>query len=166
MRKTGTLKKAIGRARKSHNGVPPVPKTWEEMTIPANLSSTVRGGPFLAVEETTISSEKIILFCSQDQKDVMKTAQYWVADGTFDVVSRTLFAQLFIITSMSQTGITVPTLFALLPNKETGSYQRVFQFLHDEGITQPNSLKTDFEKAIIRGYLNVFPGADVSGCDH
>ena len=144
-----------------------MPKSWDDMIVPAHLSVTVRGGEFLAVEETTtpVSPEKIVIFCSQDQKDVMKTAQYWVADGTFDVVSKTLFSQLFIITSMSQTGVTVPTLFALLPNKETSSYQRVFQFLRDEGVEPPESLKTDFEKGIIRGFLNVFPGVTVNGCD-
>ena len=167
MRKTNTLKKAVSRARQSHEGAPSVPKSWDDMIVPAHLSVTVRGGEFLAVEETTtpVSSEKIVIFCSQDQKDVMKTAQYWVADGTFDVVSKTLFSQLFIITSMSQTGVTVPTLFALLPNKETSSYQRVFQFLRDEGVEPPESLKTDFEKGIIRGFLNVFPGVTVNGCD-
>lgn len=167
MRKTNTLKKAVSRARQSHEGAPSVPKSWDDMIVPAHLSVTVRGGEFLAVEETTtpVSPEKIVIFCSQDQKDVMKTAQYWVADGTFDVVSKTLFSQLFIITSMSQTGVTVPTLFALLPNKETSSYQRVFQFLRDEGVEPPESLKTDFEKGIIRGFLNVFPGVTVNGCD-
>ena len=167
MRKTNTLKKAVSRARQSHEGAPSVPKSWDDMTVPAHLSVTVRGGEFLAVEETTtpVSSEKIVIFCSKDQKDVMKTAQFWVADGTFDVVSKTLFSQLFIITSMSQTGVTVPTLFALLPNKETSSYQRVFQFLRDEGVEPPESLKTDFEKGIIRGFLNVFPGVTVNGCD-
>ena len=167
MRKTNTLKKAVSRARQSHEGAPSVPKSWDDMIVPAHLSVTVRGGEFLAVEETTtpVSSERIVIFCSQDQKDVMKTAQYWVADGTFDVVSKTLFSQLFIITSMSQTGVTVPTLFALLPNKETSSYQRVFQFLRDEGVEPPESLKTDFEKGIIRGFLNVFPGVTVNGCD-
>ena len=167
MRKTNTLKKAVSRARQSHEGAPSVPKSWDDMIVPAHLSVTVRCGEFLAVEETTtpVSPEKIVIFCSQDQKDVMKTAQYWVADGTFDVVSKTLFSQLFIITSMSQTGVTVPTLFALLPNKETSSYQRVFQFLRDEGVEPPESLKTDFEKGIIRGFLNVFPGVTVNGCD-
>ena len=167
MKKTATLKKAISRARRSHEGAPPVPQGWEDMKVPANFSTTVRGGRFLALEEpaTPDNPEKIIIFSSQDQMDVLKSAQYWVADGTFEAVNKTLFSQLFIITSMSQTGITVPTLFALLPNKETSSYQRVFQYLRDEGATPPNSLKTDFEWAIIRGFLNVFPGVEVNGCD-
>ena len=164
MRKTDTIKKAISRARKSNDGTLPIPKTWDEMTIPANYAVTARGRPFLALEETTDLSQKIIVFCSQEQKNAMNTAQYWIADGTFDVVSKTLFAQLFIITSMTPTGITVPTLFALLPNKETSSYQRVFQLLKDESLS-PKSLKTDFEKAIFRGFKNCFPGAEVSGCD-
>ena len=151
MRKTNTLKRAVNRARQSYEGAPSVPKTWDDMIVPDHFSKTARGGDFLALEETVnpMASEKIVIFCSQDQKDVMKTAQYWVADGTFDVVNKTLFSQLFIITSMSQTGATVPTLFAFLPNKETSSYQRVFQFLRDEGIAPPDNLKTDFEKGII-----------------
>ena len=165
MRKTETIKKAIARARKSHEGSFPVPKVWQDMKIPANFSVTARGTPWLALEETTDLSEKIIIFCSQEQKNIMSTADYWIADGTFSVVSKTLFSQLFIITSMTQTGITVPTLFALLPNKETNSYQRVFQLLKDEGVNAPKSLKTDFERAIIRGFHNIFPGVEVTGCD-
>ena len=75
MRKTNTLKKAVCRARQNHEGSPPVPKTWDDMIVPANLRETVRGGAFLALEETVTpdASEKIVIFCSQDQKDVMQT---------------------------------------------------------------------------------------------
>ena len=68
MRKTNTLKKAVSRARQSHEGAPSVPKSWDDMIVPAHLSVTVRGGEFLAVEETAtpVSSEKIVIFCSKD----------------------------------------------------------------------------------------------------
>ena len=162
IRKRSTLVSAIKRARKSQVPTPPVPKSWEDMTIPPNLSTTVGGDAFLACEETLGGEvhDKIIIFCSNAQKDVMRGADYWMADGTFDVVSNTLFTQLFIITSISRTGITVPTLFAFLPNKETSSYQRCFQFLKDENIDPPTSLKTDFEKGIVRAFLNVYPDID------
>ena len=103
MRKTNTLKRAVNRARQTYEGASSAPKTGDDMIVPDHFSKTARGGDFLALEETVnpMASEKIVIFCSQDQKDVMKTAQYWVADGTFDVVNKTLFSQLF-ITSMSQ----------------------------------------------------------------
>ena len=129
MRKTDTIKKAISRARKSNDGALPIPKTWDEMTIPANYAVTARGGPFLALEETTDLSQKIIVFCSQEQKNAMNTAQYWIADGTFDVVSKTLFAQLFIITSMTPTGITVQLSSRSCQTRRQAAISVFFNFL-------------------------------------
>ena len=40
-------------------------------------------------------------------------------------------------------------IFSLLQNKETSSYQRVFQYLKDANVTPPGGLKTDFEDARI-----------------
>ena len=111
------------------------------------------------------NSPRILIFCSNTQKDLLKSSDYWLADGTFSVVEKTMFYQLFIITGVTQTGVTVPCLFALLPNKESTSYQEIFQFLKDNGIDAPPNLKTDFEKAIIKAFLNVYPGATVRGCD-
>ena len=49
---------------------------------------------------------------------------------------------------MSQTGVTVPTLFALLSNKETSRYQRVFQFLRDEGVKKLWPFYYDFNRRL------------------
>ena len=167
MRKSNTLVQAVKRARAEHFGFPKVPKSWNDMSVPQNLETTIRGDRFLAINEHLggENSERIIIFCSSEQQNVLKSATYWVADGTFDVVNKTLFYQLFIITAVTATGITVPCCFALLPNKETSSYQRVFQYLKDVNVTPPGSLKTDFEKAIMRGFLNCYPDVPVMGCD-
>ena len=93
MRKTNPLKKAVSRARQSHEEAP-VPKTWDDMIVPAHRSVKVRGGDFLAVEKTATpdSSEKIVIFCSQYQKEVLKTSQYCNVNSTFNVVGKTLFS--------------------------------------------------------------------------
>ena len=110
-----------------------------------NLKYTKGGDKFLQVEERLgqiEDGEKTLIFCSNQQNEVLNNANYWIVDGTFDVVNKTLFSQLFVITAESKTDITVPCLFALLPNEETLSYQQVFQFLKDEEVnTQPSICK-------------------------
>ena len=167
MRKSNTLIQAIKRARKAEDGAPPVPKSWDEMNIPPNFRNTVRSDQFLALEENVQPDrvEKIIIFCSNAQKEVLDGADYWVADGTFEVVQNTLFSQLFIVHAVSNTGITVPCLYGLLPDKELTSYQRCFDYLKSQDVAQPGSLKTDFEYGIIRGFQNVYPGVPVNACD-
>ena len=80
--------------------------------MPANLCKTVSGDTFRGLHD----QEKI--FCSKAQKDFLKTADYWIADKTFDVVSKTHFYQLFTVTAVSKTGITVPGLFVLPIRKQ------------------------------------------------
>ena len=144
-----------------------VPKTWEEMSVPEIYRMTARNDRFLAVEERVEPGrqEKILIFCSNAQKDLLTGADYWVADGTFEVVSNTLFYQLFIVHAISPLGITVPCLYAFLPDKELTTYQRIFDFLKSDGVLPPKSLKTDFEKGIVRGFLNVYAGVPVTGCN-
>ena len=131
MRKSATLTKAIHRARKSKFGFPKDPRTWSEMIVPDNLKLTMDGDRFLCLEEkigqidedndTAVHCEKILIFCSNQQKEILSDAKYWIADGTFDVVNKTLFSQLFVITAESKTGVTLPCLFALLANKDSAS---------------------------------------------
>ena len=52
MRKTGTLTKAIQRARKAKFGFPKDPQNWSEMLVPDNLKDTKGGDKFLQVEES------------------------------------------------------------------------------------------------------------------
>ena len=60
MRKTNTLKKAVSRARQSHEGAPSVPKSWDDMIVPAHLSVTVSGGEFLCTEMLRTEEKKYL----------------------------------------------------------------------------------------------------------
>ena len=154
MRKSGALTKAIQRARKAKFGFPKDPQNWSEMLVPDNLKDTKGWDKFLQVEKSLGQ-----IYCSNQQKEVLNNANYWIADGTFDVVNKTLFSQLFVITAESKTGVTVSCLFALLPKKETLSFQQVFQFLKDDWGGQPSICKlrdTDFETDIIKVFRRVY----------
>ncbi len=95
----------------------------------------------------------------------MNNSEIWLADGTFEVTKHTIFYQLFIVTAKTKTNITVPTLFAFLPNKEFGTYGKVFEFLQSKGIEPPSKFYTDFESAIGKGIKLHFPNVEICGCE-
>ena len=99
MRKSGALTKAIQRARKAKFGFPKDPQNWSEMLVPDNLKDTKGGDKFLQVEKSLSQiedGEKTLIFCSNQQKEELNNANYWIANGTFDVVNKTFFSQLFV----------------------------------------------------------------------
>lgn len=152
MRKQGTLARAIQRARVAANGFPKVPKLWSELIIPDNLKQTSDNCPFLQFEgQIEVGrEEKFLIFMSPTGKEILSSSTEWFADGTFDCCSNTLFTQLFVVFAKSRTGRVVPSLFSLLPNKECKSYEQVFSFLKDQGISGPDTFHADFERAIYK----------------
>ena len=59
------------------------------MLVPDNLKDTKSGDKFLQVEESLgqiEDGEKTLIFCSNQQKEVLNNENHWKADGTFDVV--------------------------------------------------------------------------------
>ena len=109
-------------------GFPKVPTTWENMIVPNNLSITRDELPFL-LKEIHIGedrAEKVIIFSSAAQQNLLDKSDVWICDGTFDIAQQTMFTQVFIISAKSATGVFVPSLFALLPTKETAAYRLVF----------------------------------------
>jgi len=135
------------------------------MSVPQHLETTIHGDRFLAINEHLgdENSERIIIFCSSEQHNVLKSAKYWVAECTFDVVKKNLV--LSIVYYYCCHSYRYHYTQILLPNKESSSYQRVFLYLKDAYVTPPGSLKTDFEKAIMRGFLSCYPDVPVMGCD-
>ncbi len=140
------------------------------MTVPEILKETVAGDKFLQLEESITdkfgTEKKILIFLSPNQLEMLNRAESWIGDGTFEVVRKSLFYQLFIITAKMASGVYLPALFAFLPNKELSSYDRVFSFLMSKGVAAPsNGFHCDFEINIRKGIKNNFPGVPVYGCD-
>ena len=66
---------AIKWAKTKHFGFPKVPKAWQDLLVPPNLETTVREDRFLAFNEHVGGEnlEKILIFCSNEQLDVLKS---------------------------------------------------------------------------------------------
>ena len=112
------------------------------MNVPDSLQLTESGARFLQMQEPILdkygTEKKILIFCSQNQLEMLNRSDSWIGDGTFDVVSRSLFYQLFIIKVRMRNGVHLPALFAFLPNKELASYDWVFAFLVAQRISVPS----------------------------
>jgi hypothetical protein len=72
---------------------------------------------------------------------------------------------------LGQTGMgkSVPCIFALLPNKERNSYQRLASCIRDQLKSVQHVLvhmiHMDFEKGLMAAFNSTFPGNIISGCE-
>ncbi len=98
--------------------------------------------------------------------EIQSRADLWIGVGTFDVVTRSLFYQLFIITVRMRNGVHLPMLFAFLPKKELASYDRVFAFLVAQGFSVPSKgFQFNFETNIRKAIRNHYTDIPVYRCD-
>ena len=157
--KKSTIAKQIQRARQKELDVPDAPKTWQGFAIPEVLTKTASGDQFLILEERLEDDrdEYIVGFASPEGIKTMKDSTQMFGDGTFEVVEKTLFYQVFVIISTTVTGINVPTSYFLLPCKEAIVYKKALMCLKNLGVTDPPIFHCDFENNIIKSIKDVYP---------
>lgn len=146
--KTDSAKRNIRRYRQ----LPPA----IDDNLPDQLRNTVNGLPFLRhdVDFLLFAAEADLLFLSG--------CSVWFADGTFKV-SPAGYTQLYTIHG-TRSGINVPCVFALLPNKLEVTYTTLLtKLLEIEPRLQPQTVITDFEQAAMNAFRNVF-NAQIHGC--
>ena len=80
-------------------------------------------------------------------------------------ISLIIIIQAFLILGKTKTSVTVPCCYYLLPNKEYKTYKAMFQSLKDGGLTAPKSFHCDFEAAIFKALIEVFPETEIICCD-
>ena len=94
-----------------------------------------------------------------------KSTHLWV-DGTFEIVDKTKFEQLWLIVRRSEANnITLPVAYFLLPNKVTTTYKTVLQCISDLGVDKVEMFHSDFELATIKAIRRVYPHVRIEGCD-
>ena len=110
-----------------------------------------------------------MLFMSPVGIDVLKQSKVWYADGTFSTAP-VPYAQVYIVFGNTSEGKVLPCAFGVLPNKQTVTYRSFWtQIKHaiDSGIQPaycPTHLIVDFEAAVIKAFLEVYPAAKITGC--
>jgi len=100
-------------------------------------------------------------------KQLLKRSPLWASDGTFKTAPPP-FKQIYMVAAMSPSGRILPAAYALLQDKTSESYSRLWdtvQFELSSGDRHehqgPKTLKVDFEQAAINTFKAVFPQSHV-----
>ena len=156
------IKRTIQRARQ-HNNLPLTnPTSLTELELPEPFTQTINGHPFLLYDSGP-SNNRILLFSTQRNLDLMTQCNHWYADGTFKSAPQ-LFTQIYTIHAMKYDNV-IPTIFVLMPNKTQSSYNQLFSALKRlKPNLNPISIMTDFEQSAINSIKEAFPHALQRGC--
>ena len=161
-----TMRQALLRARKKANGVPPKPKTVEDLIeIPERFSTTADGQRFLLHNSTADpnneapNAARIMVYMSDHGRDVLAGCKTWFVDGTFKSAANTLFTQVVFIVGLTAMDKAVPCGFALLPNKERDTYLQLAEAI-SEATSQAQQVEMttimmDFERGLVSAFQEV-----------
>lgn len=145
------MKKVIVRKRKNEEIVSAPNDLMFD--IPDELKTTINEEAFLLYDSGQSVDERIIVFASPSNIEILKTQKHWYADCTFNVVPKQ-FNQLLTIHCIIN-GYVIPLLYALLPNKRERTYLKILEVLKEkDNQLNPESVMLDFEK----GWFYIFIG--------
>ena len=161
------MAKQIHRKRKAKLGITEnLPRVWSEYEVPAMYKVTITGERFLIMDELTEIGERIWGFMSPSSIGIAKGCSHLFVDGTFEIVKKCLFTQLWMIVGRSEFNkLTVPLGYFLLPNKLQATYRKVLKRLKELGVDKVDVFHCDFEAGAMKAIRLEYPAAQVEGCD-
>ncbi|CAF3718789.1 unnamed protein product [Rotaria socialis] len=110
-----------------------------------------------------LGDDRILIFASDEQLNILQNAREFIVDGTFKVVPE-IFYQLYIIHSVHRDHV-IPVIYVLLHRKNADTYYRLInKILKFAPRWSPRSIMLDFEQACIGVYQTMFPTVLLSGC--
>jgi len=101
---------------------------------------------------------------SETGHDILARSSTFYVDGTFSSVEGTFFGQLLMVLGDNGLGQPFPCLFALLPDKEKTTYQKLAEYLQSVLNHSPEVLMTDYERGLYEAFRLSFPNVLVRGC--
>ena len=111
---TRSIRRAIGR-HKQYTGNPrPILQDVATMVVPDQLKVTSTGDDLLLFDSGPNIDNRIMIFLTARNLDILHNSPHWFADGTFKIVLE-LFFQLYTIHALRE-GRLVTRVYALLPN--------------------------------------------------
>ena len=85
---TKSLKRQSQRDRIRVQNVPPNPGTLQDLQLPDNYKNTIDGDLFLLYDSGPAAAEnRMILFCTEVNLNLLDDSEHWYTDGTFKTVS-------------------------------------------------------------------------------
>ena len=159
------IRQCVLRHRKDAGNPPPVPRTRGDIVIPDEYQITRSGERFLMYDTGAVDEDRILIFGTERNLQILETSQNWFCDGTFNVVPGQLY-QLFTIHALANSYM-LPCVYALLPNKRQDTYTALFHaLLNINPQLSSRSVMIDFEMDSMDAIQGVFPNAIVQGCFH
>ncbi|CAF1114027.1 unnamed protein product [Rotaria sordida] len=155
------VKRTILRHREKID-LPQVPNDVDFPTIPGVLQLTKRNDTFLRID-TGSGPDRILIFSSSEQLEILQTSTNFLMDGTFEIVPE-IFYQLYVIHAVHREHV-MPVAFCLLRRKTMTTYQEMInKILEFAPAWNPQNIMLDFEKAVLNVLSNSFPHVSLSGC--
>ncbi|RNA16711.1 hypothetical protein BpHYR1_006808 [Brachionus plicatilis] len=148
------LTQMVQRERQKANNFGREAKSREEVNLNIEYRVTHTGENFVLFDSGSVDQQRIIIFGTTKNLELLNSESTWFIDGTFDI-SPDVFTQLFTF-NIIKGGKNLPLVYALLPNKEQSSYERVFMFISKNVSNKPEFIVSDFEQAILNCVTNIW----------
>ena len=157
--------------RSRENVRPPLPETRREIDLTDTWTRTRAGGVFLQIDDVSEDAavdDRMLGFASDPAFEALCSVQTVFMDGTFRIVPH-LFSQLYTLHGLVG-GQMIPLAYFLLPDKNRVTYIRMFNLLRRHATSKqltfsPARFQLDFEPAALKAIVEVFPQAEVKGCN-
>ncbi|CAF0966860.1 unnamed protein product [Didymodactylos carnosus] len=151
---------------KSRLKTTPVLPTSIQFQIPPAYSSINDNRRFLLVDKTR-SNERILIFATDEQLQLLFNSTQIFMDGTFDSCPP-FFDQLYVIHGI-EFGRQFPCVFALLPCRKRNICVKLFRYIKDNAIRlntvfNPTRIMSDFVSGLKAAIVAEFPNAQHNGC--
>ncbi|CAF1062080.1 unnamed protein product [Rotaria sordida] len=141
--------------------LPPLPQSCL-FTIPDPYKLTVGGKRFLLFDESRVRRERLLIYASDLQLEILFKSSVVYMDGTFSKTPPH-FYQVYIIHGVNY-DICVPCVFVLILNKKNSTYRQIFFELKQLALERqtsfsPNLIVTDFESGVLPVVKIEFPAS-------
>ncbi|CAF4263778.1 unnamed protein product, partial [Rotaria socialis] len=155
-----------GTAKNRRKMIPTLPESCL-FDIHNEFKLTIEKKRFLLIDEARVRRERLLLFASDAQLDLLFNASTIYMDGTLKKTPPQ-FSQIYII-HIVHFDICVPCVFGFLVNKKAATYKQIFSELKIAALRQktvfsPSVIMTDFESGSISAVKDEFPTAQHLGC--
>ncbi|GAV00779.1 hypothetical protein RvY_11580 [Ramazzottius varieornatus] len=118
----------------------PAPEKPEDTDLNTYLKKSELGWYSVLFDSGRADPQRIIILKGEGFQ-YLRLAKTWIMEGTFQIVPK-LFYQLYTIHVDHFAGV-FPVLFALLPNKSSATYEKLFHAIRDELEAIPFRLDLD-----------------------
>lgn len=145
-----------------------IPLALKDLIIPETYKYTDKGDIFVlkdtGFENPDIENRIILIATNENIKTLSRCEEYFM-DGTFKACPKIFgrSGQLYVIHGLFE-GVPLALVYALLIDKSTRTYEKMFQLLLEVLSLNPKKIHIDFEMAMIKALKNTFPSSKIVCC--